>query len=84
MYMHKFLFKVIFLLISFNSNAQLQIINDVYNTFDGRSINVHLIQGRYTAVCFDTSRITSSQLKDTSTLKLVVAQNPHAVQVWLH
>ena len=72
--MNKFLFKVIFLLISFNSNAQLQIINDVYNTFDGRSINVHLIQGRYTAVCFDTSRITSSQLKDTSTLKLIVAQ----------
>ena len=63
-------YKYLFLLFGFmflqkETFSQINIVKDVYNTFDGRSINVHLIQGRYTAVCFDTSRITSSQLKDS-------------------
>ncbi len=52
--------------------AQIRIVEDVYITFNQRSIPVYLIEGRYTAVCFDKTQITQAQLRDSITLKLVV------------
>ncbi len=61
-------------LISNTLNSQTQILRDSYTSFDGRSVGVRVIQGRYTVVCFDSSKITSSQLIDTTTLSIVVTQ----------
>jgi hypothetical protein len=67
-----FVFLLIFIRLS--SNAQLNIILSSYNSFDGRTIPVYLIEARYTVINIDTSIITGEQLSDSSTLQRLVTR----------
>ena len=48
---------------------------DVYNTFDGRKINVWLIEGKYVVLNIDKREISKEQLEDTSVLNKILTRS---------
>lgn len=50
------------------SKSQIKILSDTYQTFDGRKINVWLIEGRQVVLNIDKNEISSEQLADSTTL----------------
>jgi hypothetical protein len=63
-------FSLLFLIIfcSNDSFSQIKLIDDTYQTFDGRKVNVWLIEGQKIVLNIDKTEITKEQLADTTTL----------------
>ena len=70
---YKYLFLIVFLFISCLSHSQFKLIDTIYTTFNGRTINVKLLEGKYVVLNIDKNEITNSQSLDTLTLnKLLI------------
>jgi hypothetical protein len=70
-------YKYLFLLFGFmflqkETLSQIKIVDTLYKTFDGRSINVYLIEGGFVVLNIDKNEITNAQLKDTLVLKKII------------
>ena len=70
---YKYLFLIVFLFISCLSHSQFKLIDTIYTTFNGRILNVKLLEGKYVVLNIDKNEITNSQSLDTLTLnKLLI------------
>ena len=65
---YKYLFLIVFLFISCLSHSQFKLIDTIYTTFNGRILNVKLLEGKYVVLNIDKNEITNSQSLDTLTL----------------
>jgi len=54
------------------ANAQIQIIESDYTTFDSKVIPVYLIEGQYCVINIDTNIISNNQLEDITTIEKLV------------
>lgn len=70
-------YKYLFLLFGFmfmqkETFSQFKIVDTIYKTFNGRNINVYLIEGSFVVLNIDKNEITNSELKDTLVLKKII------------
>ena len=63
-----YLLSILISLIGIESFSQIKIIDDFYQTFDGRKVNVWLIEGQKIVLNIDKTEITKEQLADSTTL----------------
>jgi len=72
--MKKYLLTVLVALLFFKGYGQFQIKEGIYTSFDGRKIDVYLIEGAYSVLNIDKKEITSNQLLDILTLKKILTR----------
>lgn len=70
-----FLFVFFSLITSFGAFSKIIIKEDIYTTFDGRKINVWLIEGKHVVLNIDKNEIKNNQLTDTLTLNKILVRS---------
>lgn len=55
--------------------SQFTVKNDIYNTFDGRKIDVWLIEGKYVVLNIDKREVSEEQLADTSVINKILIRS---------
>jgi len=64
--------------------SQIKIIDDFYQTFDGRKINVWLIEGEKIVLNIDKSIINETQLADISTLTKILVRTDSIYKFYIN
>ena len=78
-----YLLTILISIIGIEAFSQIKVIDDYYQTFDGRKINVWLIEGDKVVLNIDKTEITNEQLADLITLKKILDRADNLFKFYL-
>lgn len=70
-------------LLGLEAFSQIKLLNETYQTFDGRKVNVWLIEGEKVILNIDKNEISSEQLADLSTLSKLLERTDKLYNFYL-